>query len=256
LLEPSFEHVRGLGTHQRTARKPSGFAQGGRKQKRAWLVAETGRFEVLVQELLQLVVHGKLFLLSAFLFESEKKPFSGRIIILDLQIHDGADPGESVSKDPEQSAIAEARVRGCLDHVQKLLNLTFNKCRRFAFGPRKSLGLDFPGRIHGEHSFFGQPPVYDFLAIDREWAARESETYMIGALFLLLIISTALVFGQLRELTGHAFVGSAGNGTKTSFPAEDPADENTRAGDRAVGTVTSSRYLILHSNSSSDIKVR
>jgi hypothetical protein len=26
---------------------------------------------------------------------------------LDLQIHDGADPGESVGKDPEQSAIAE-----------------------------------------------------------------------------------------------------------------------------------------------------
>jgi hypothetical protein len=29
--------------------------------------------------------------------------------------------------------------------------------RRFAFGPRESLSLDFPGRIHGQHSFFGQP---------------------------------------------------------------------------------------------------
>jgi hypothetical protein len=84
--------------------------QGGREQKRARLVAETGRFEVPVQELFQLVVYGKLFLLSAFLFEPEKKPFPRRIIVLDLQIHDGTDPGEGVSKSAEQSAIAEASV--------------------------------------------------------------------------------------------------------------------------------------------------
>jgi hypothetical protein len=58
-----------------------------------------------------------------------------------LQVHDGADPGESVGKDPEQSAIAQARVRGGLDGAQKLLNFTFDKCRSFPFGPRKSLGL-------------------------------------------------------------------------------------------------------------------
>ena len=48
-------------------------------------------------------------------------------------------------------------MRGCLDHAQKPLNFTFDKRRRFAFGSRKSLSLDFPGRIHGEHSFFGEP---------------------------------------------------------------------------------------------------
>jgi hypothetical protein len=67
------------------------------------------------------------------------------------------DPGESVGKDPEQSAIAQARVRGRIDRVQKLLNLAVDECRRFAFGARKSLGLDFPGRIHGQHSFFRKP---------------------------------------------------------------------------------------------------
>jgi hypothetical protein len=103
------------------------------------------------------VVDGKLFLFAAFFFKAEQKPFSGRIIILDLQIHDSADPGERVGKDPEQGAIPKAGVRGCLDRFKKLLNLAFNKCRRFAFGPRKSLGLDFPRRIHAEHSFFGQP---------------------------------------------------------------------------------------------------
>jgi hypothetical protein len=34
---------------------------------------------------------------------------------LDLQIHDGTNPGEGVSKSAEQGAIAEASVRGCLD---------------------------------------------------------------------------------------------------------------------------------------------
>jgi hypothetical protein len=41
--------------------------------------------------------------------------------------------------------------------VKKPLHFTFDKHRRFAFGARKSLGLDFPGRIHRQHSFFGQP---------------------------------------------------------------------------------------------------
>ena len=121
------------------------------------LDAEAGRLEVFVQELLQLAVDGKLFLFAAFLFKAEQKPFSGRIIVFDLQIHESADPGESVSKSAEQSAIAEAGVRGRLDHAQKPLNFTFDKCRRFSFGPRKSLGLDFPGGIHGQNTFFSQP---------------------------------------------------------------------------------------------------
>jgi len=55
------------------------------------------------------------------------------------------DPGERVSKDPKQNAIAQARVRGRVDRVQKPLDFTFDKRRCFPFGPRKSLGLDFPG---------------------------------------------------------------------------------------------------------------
>ena len=44
-----------------------------------------------------------------------------------------------------------------VDRVKKPLNLAIDERRRFSFSPRKSLGLDFPGRIHGEHSFFGEP---------------------------------------------------------------------------------------------------
>jgi hypothetical protein len=98
-----------------------------------WLGVQAGRFEVFIQELLQLVVDGQLLLLAAFFFKAEQKPFPGRIIVFDLQGHDGADPRERVGKDPEQSAIAETGVGRCLDRVQKLLNFTFDKCRRFAF---------------------------------------------------------------------------------------------------------------------------
>jgi hypothetical protein len=48
-------------------------------------------------------------------------------------------------------------VRGRIDRAKKPLNFTFDECRCFPFGPRKSFGLDFPGRIHGEYSFFGEP---------------------------------------------------------------------------------------------------
>jgi hypothetical protein len=84
----------------------------------------------------------------------DQRSLPGLKVILDLQIHDGADPGESVGKDPEQSAIAQAGVRGPVDGVKKRLNLAFDECRRFPFGARESLGLDFPGRIHGQHSLF------------------------------------------------------------------------------------------------------
>jgi hypothetical protein len=42
------------------------------------------------------VVHGKLLLFAAFLFKPEQEPFPARVIIFDLQIHDGADPGEAI----------------------------------------------------------------------------------------------------------------------------------------------------------------
>jgi hypothetical protein len=46
---------------------------------------------------------------------------------------------------PQAEPIAQAGVRGRVDRIQKPLNFTFDKRRRFPFGPRKSLGLDFPG---------------------------------------------------------------------------------------------------------------
>jgi hypothetical protein len=68
------------------------------------------------------VVHGELFLFAALFLETEQKPFPGRIIVFELEVHDGVDPGESVGKDSEQSAIAEPGVSGYFDLVQKLLN--------------------------------------------------------------------------------------------------------------------------------------
>jgi hypothetical protein len=83
-------------------------------------------FEVFVEQLFELVAHEKLFFFAAFLFKSEQEPFLGRIIVFDLQVHDDADPGGSVSKDPEQSAIAEASVRGCLDRGKRRLTFAFD----------------------------------------------------------------------------------------------------------------------------------
>jgi hypothetical protein len=45
----------------------------------------------LLKELFELVVDGKLLLFASFLLKAKQEPFSGRIIILDLEVHDGAD---------------------------------------------------------------------------------------------------------------------------------------------------------------------
>jgi hypothetical protein len=49
--------------------------------------------QVLVKKLFELVVCGEFFLFAAFLFEAEKKPFSGRIKVFEFLIHGGTDPG-------------------------------------------------------------------------------------------------------------------------------------------------------------------
>ena len=51
-----------------------------------------------------------------------------RIIVFDLQVHDGVDAGESVGESAEQSAIAQAGVSGCLERAQKLLNFAVPRC--------------------------------------------------------------------------------------------------------------------------------
>ena len=40
---------------------------------------------------------GELFLFATLFSEAEQKPFPGRIIVFNLEIQDGDDPGESVS---------------------------------------------------------------------------------------------------------------------------------------------------------------
>ena len=83
------------------------------------------------------MVDGQLLLLAAFLFKAEQKPLSGRIIVFDLKVHDGADPGERVGKNPEQSAIAKAGVRGCLNRVNKPLNFAIDEMPAFCLRSAK-----------------------------------------------------------------------------------------------------------------------
>ena len=71
LFESSFEHVRGVGAHKRPAGYFARFAQGGREQRSTWLGTQASRFDVFVQELLQLVVDWKLFLFAAFFLEAK-----------------------------------------------------------------------------------------------------------------------------------------------------------------------------------------
>jgi hypothetical protein len=100
---------------------------------------------------------GSSFSLPPFSLKAEQIPFPGRIIVFNLQVHHGTDPGERVGKDPKQSAIAQARIAWRPRPRQEAFELRRRQMPGFSLGPRKSLGLDFPGRIHGQDFFFGEP---------------------------------------------------------------------------------------------------
>ena len=56
------------------------------------------------------MVDGELLFFAIFLLKAEQKPFPARVIVLNLEVHGGTNPGERVGKDPEQRAIPQARV--------------------------------------------------------------------------------------------------------------------------------------------------
>jgi transcriptional regulator with XRE-family HTH domain len=107
--------------------------------------------DVSPEELKQYDTRGSITDLKRLVDSVPKLGFAFRTVVEKIKngelTADGADPGESVGKSAEQSAIAEAGVRGCLDHAQKPLNFTFDKRRCFALGPdnrgtgRSSIGL-------------------------------------------------------------------------------------------------------------------
>ena len=112
-----------------------------------------------------------------------------------------------------------------LDRAKKPLNFTFDKRRRFAFGPRKSLGLDFPGRIHGQDSFFGQPgkqhPDGRHVLFDRGRRGLALKDFDIcgnrdGLNVFEVLIPSALDPGQ--ELLNRSVIG----GSCISVPDRDP----------------------------------
>jgi hypothetical protein len=78
---------------------------------------------------------GKLLFFPALFSKAEQKPFPGRIIVFDLQVHDGADPGEGIGQGTKESAITEANVREDIDRVKQRLDLASDERRRFALNP-------------------------------------------------------------------------------------------------------------------------
>jgi hypothetical protein len=108
-------------------------------------------------------------------------------------------------------------VRGGLDRVEKLLNFAIDERRRFAFGPRKPLGLDFPGRVHGEHSLFGKPgkqhPDSGHVLFDRGRCGLALEGFDVGGHRNRFNVFKVLITGALnpgQELLDCPVIGGPG----------------------------------------------
>jgi hypothetical protein len=86
----------------------------------------------------------------------------------------------------------------------------------FCLGPRKSLGLDFPGRIHGQHAFFSKPgkqhPDRRHVLFDRGRRGLALQGFDVGRDRDRLNVFKILIPGTLspgQELLDRPIVGGS-----------------------------------------------
>ena len=98
VFETAFEHSGCIDSGRLAVPEVSRLADRDRKKGCGWPISKTRYLQVLVKKLLQFVVHGDFRLLAAFLPEPDQRSLSGLEVILDLEVHSGADPAAGVGE--------------------------------------------------------------------------------------------------------------------------------------------------------------
>ena len=87
--------------------KPAGLAAGGTEEIAVNVIGDAGRFDIIVQTLIETMMTGNIVLLAAFLMQAHPTAAALHEIVANLHLNDGADPGEAVDHDRDQSAVAQ-----------------------------------------------------------------------------------------------------------------------------------------------------
>jgi hypothetical protein len=156
--------------------------------------------------LLELVVDWQFFFFTAFFSEPNHPAFSARKIIGYGESDHRTDSRESISEGGQKGAVAQANRRRRVDRGEKSGDFTFVECRCLAIKPAEALGLDFPGWIHRENSFFSEAAEQHpdgghvlFLGRSRAWVVLDDRYYPIVVRAALMLHSRPM--SKSSELT-------------------------------------------------------
>jgi hypothetical protein len=124
--------------------KVTGPATGGAEEIAVDVIGDAGRFDILVQTLIETVVTGNVVLLAAFLMQPHPTAAPLHKIVANLHLNDGADPGEAVDHNRDQSAVAqpeEIRLIGLLRVIGWFFGNGDTLEQRMGFLDRQDRGL-------------------------------------------------------------------------------------------------------------------
>src|SRR6516225_1308364 len=139
------DHLIGIHAMHGAVRKHPGSAGRRAEEGSLAVLADPGRSEILVEELLKLVMRRHFVALAAFLVQPQPPALASGVIVLDAHGDDGADAGKTVDHHADQRAIAQTDERREVNAVEKMAGLFFRQHRRLAtahdvLGPTHSMG--------------------------------------------------------------------------------------------------------------------
>jgi hypothetical protein len=155
---------------QGIACKLSGLTAGSAEKVALNVITDASRFDIVVQILIQTMMTGDVVLLAAFFVLADPSATPLDKIVANPHLNDGADPGQAVDHDADESAVAQpkqirligrlwiiGRFFGNGDTLEQRMGLFCRQHRRFAFLERVSWTANRMGRISFDNMSGHQP---------------------------------------------------------------------------------------------------
>src|SRR5258708_37199371 len=100
--------------------KLTGLAAGGAEEIAVDVVGDAGRFDIIVQTLIETMMARNVMLLATFFVKTHPTAAPLDKIVGNLHLNDGADPGKAEDHHPEQSADPQPEATRQIDRLGSL----------------------------------------------------------------------------------------------------------------------------------------
>jgi hypothetical protein len=89
--------------------KLAGLTAGAAEEIAVDVIGDAGRFDIVVQTMIETMMAGDVVLLAAFLVQAHPTAATLNKIVTNLHLNDGADPGEAKDHHRDQGAVAQPK---------------------------------------------------------------------------------------------------------------------------------------------------